>query len=635
MMKQYMSLVVLEYYTFNELTQKLSTSSKRKYVSDAHVVTYLFADGLDIELKFEDIGIEFKVQIRLVQGELTIRIPNDSIVEDVNKIVSLDLFPHFGSTISDEVKGYTLIPDGPGALYRFKDNAAKEPVQFSARYYGADQGIRPDGESVSQSNLSMPIFGMVHGINQQGFLGIIESGDTSAQYTLIPSGANGVNYNSSYVHFILRESYVFPTNNKGDGITTVSEDRFVSDMAIRYHFVSGEDANYVGLANTYSDYLKTNGTLTALEEALTRLRLEVLQSDSEPGIIGMKNVTMSTVSSTEKMINQLIDQAVKLEVVLRGWNQGGMSGQSPYKTSFSKDVGSNRAFETLIATLNENNIPISLYVDYVNAYQTSSRPSSSFDLARGIYLKQIVRTNINLLYPEEYFLDPLSTLALMKKDVDFFSDLAVSLTHDGIGNLLFSTYADGKWWNREASVALYLEALSYYEPQPMIKPNAYLWRYVSTYYDIPLYASQYSFYDDTIPFLTLVLRGKMKLYSPYMNYFANPLEQFLILLDYGISPSYIVTNAPTTDLRYTQASKFFSTTYSEWEAKIVTSYETISSVLDLVSGAEVESRIVLATGVVSVNYSNGIHIYINYGDQPYDDGTREIAPKGYFVEVTS
>lgn len=635
MKKLYSSFVILEYYPYNTNTERLTTSLKRKYVTDATITTDLVENGINLHLVYDSINISFTVQVRIEEGELTVEIPNNTIYELNNNIVGIDLFPNFGSTISDEIPGYVLIPDGPGALYRFKDNTNLEPVQFSSRYYGLDQGVKLDNSSQTNSNFTMPIFGLIHGINQQGILGVVESGDTSAQFTLVPSGANGVDYNSSYAHFILRESYVYPTNNKGDGITTVPESRFISDMKVRYIFLQDDDANYVGAAKAYRNYLETKEILNFNSTNEIKLRLDILESDSEPGILGMKSVDMTTLDKAKEIVANLNALGIDLEVILRGWNKGGFTGQSPYVAIFDRSIGTKSQYIDWFNELDELGIDISLFVDYVNAYTSSKVSSSDLDLARGIYLRRISYTFENLNYDELYFLDPLATTSIISKDQQFFNELDVDMCFNAIGNLLFSSYSDGEWWSREYSVAQYLYALSFFNQQPMIEPNAYVWGYVSSYYDVPLYASQYSFYDDTIPFLQIVLRSKMDLYSPFANYFANPEEQLLRLIDFGINPSYIITDKETTELKYSDASKFYSTTFSEWQPKMISTYETIAQVLNQVAGYDILSRVVLQTGVVKVTYSNNVSIYINYTDSDYSNDSVLVPLNSYYVEVLS
>lgn len=628
------SLVYLEYFQYIEETARLSTSTKRLNSNDASISYAFLSDGLNIQFDFTVVQISFLMEIRLVGSDILVQIPNQSIQEGTHRIASISLLPQLGSTRGDEIPGYIVIPDGPGALYRFKDSPITEPVQFSSRFYGNDLGIKLESTSNSQTNLSLPIFGMVHGVEQQGFLGIIESGDAMAQYTLIPSGANGLDYNSNYIQFIMRETFVFPTNNKGDGITTVPNERFLSNMSIRYRFVRSEQATYLGLAKSYQQYLQEKEVLRPIMSPDFRVRLEILLSDSEPGMFGMTPFTMTTVDQAKDLILELYNQQVFPHIVLRGWNPGGMSGQTPYATRFNPGVGSKQEFLDFSNEMRQLGLTTALYADYVRAYSSIRRSKQQIEYARGIYRRPLVFSNPSLLYPEAFYLDPISTMNLILTDQSFFSDAGYSVAHDRIGYSLFSTYYEGQWWNREASIAAYQTALQGNIPSNhSYQPNAYLWSFLDSYYDVPLFASQFQFYDDTIPFLPYVLRNTMNLYSPLMNFFANPSEQILRMIDYGLWPSYLVTHQPTTRLRYSQANQFYTTSFSHWSPKIQTSFRILEDLHRQIGDQAIESRHVPQIGVVVIAYANGSRLYINYTDSLVEVSGIQVSAKAFHLEV--
>jgi hypothetical protein len=167
----------------------------------------------------------------------------------------------------------------------------------------------------------------------------------------------------------------------------------------------------------------------------------------------------------------------------------------------------------------------------------------------------------------------------------------------------------------------------------MIAPNAYLWAMTDAYFDVPLYASQFQFYDDTIPFLPLVLTGSIDLYSPFVNFFANPLEQWLRLVDYGIKPSYLLTVQPTTLLRHSAANHYYSTAYAEWLPQIRLFEEIMGPAYEATQGAARTTRTVVSPGLVRNVYDNGTILYINYGDvdQASPDGI--VSAKSIRIEV--
>jgi hypothetical protein len=142
---------------------------------------------------------------------------------------------------------------------------------------------------------------------------------------------------------------------------------------------------------------------------------------------------------------------------------------------------------------------------------------------------------------------------------------------------------------------------------------------------MPITNAQYDYYTDLVPILPLILKGSISYYTPYLNFNAMGEDRLLMMVDFGINPSYILTEEDTYEMRYTNASVFYTTTRSDYEEEILETYGYLDDALNHVLGASIEDREVLQTGFVKVTYSNGVIIYVNYN---YEDVTLE----GHTVE---
>lgn len=92
-----------------------------------------------------------------------------------------------------------LIPDGSGALMRYQ-----EPMQvlrpYSARVYGLDQAIdnlselndlevnRPKEFLTESNTVTMPVFGLTHGVRKQALFGRVKAGAAYAYIEATPAG---------------------------------------------------------------------------------------------------------------------------------------------------------------------------------------------------------------------------------------------------------------------------------------------------------------------------------------------------------------------------------------------------------------------------------------------------------------
>ncbi|MCF7932960.1 MAG: hypothetical protein K9K93_07315, partial [Acholeplasmataceae bacterium] len=157
------------------------------------------------------------------------------------------------------------------------------------------------------------------------------------------------------------------------------------------------------------------------------------------------------------------------------------------------------------------------------------------------------------------------------------------------------------------------------------RPNDYLFRATSVYLDTPLMSNGYTFMTDSVPFLQLVLKGSVELYSPSMNSVADLSLAILKMIEYGVSPSFVVTAAEGHLLRYTNYESLQSTEYALWRDIILDVYHEVSSVLDEVSSARMERHEVVMPGVVRIIYDNGVIIYVNHTDQDVTYGTVTVA----------
>lgn len=630
---QLLSPILIDVYRYQKKTNSLANSPRRYSIADSLVKQEIVDNGVNLYLDFKEIEIKLMIEVRLTIDSLTVKIPNDSIIEKENKLATISLLPNFGSTYDNDVPGYMLIPDGPGALYRFKSSSeARNPVQYSARYFETDRGIKQQSENNPLTQLSLPIFGMIQGVSQHGYLGIVEEGALNSMFNMTPSGANGMKYNSTGASIIYRESYVYPVNLKGDGITMIQNERYDEDFKIAYYFTTPEDSTYIGLAKLYQSYLINQGYLKEKSSNKTKLRLEILQGDSQKGLFGIKPIVMTNLRSTSDIIENLLASDVELNVILKGWNKGGYSGHSPYPIEFESKIGKKSEYKKFIDNMNNLGISVSFYTNYVETYSTSKTVNGRTDYAKGIYRRQIMNETDDFIYNKIYYVTPVKTSALLQEDSKKFADYGIThLAMDGISNKLFSTYDNG-YLSRYQSYLNYQEGLNTVtQSMGFYQPNAYNFKYMDSYYDMPLYHSQLTFYDDTIPFLPIVLNGFVDYYSPMMNFFSDGHLQRLMMLDYGIYPSYLVTNEDSNFLKFSKARNYFSTKYTTWSSSIIEDFKYLQKPLDLVANANISDRIVLQEGIVQVFYSNGISFIINYTLSPYQTTHYRVEPLSYFI----
>ncbi|TVP95374.1 MAG: hypothetical protein EA374_04080, partial [Acholeplasmatales bacterium] len=94
-------------------------------------------------------------------------------------------------------------------------------------------------------------------------------------------------------------------------------------------------------------------------------------------------------------------------------------------------------------------------------------------------------------------------------------------------------------------------------------------------------------------------------------------------IDFGIYPSYILTENRSSLLRGTDVEALYATQFAMWEEQIIEEYTFINAALSAVRGAAIIDRMVPGLGLSLVTYDNGMQLLINYtSETQWIDGVR-------------
>ncbi len=228
-------------------------------------------------------------------GSLVVRVPANAITYDevsflVNSITTLRYFGA-GDLKND---GYVFVPDGSGSIVEHGDfyNAERENnVAISLSVYANDFTYgNPDSIGAHYEAVTMPVYGIVSTEKANatvaaltgkdkittGFFAILEDGASLSK--ICASFETSKKLSSAYSQYAPYPSDKFYTNGSaalgGASYTMVSSSKYTGAYVTRYVMLTDPalqaidltsyPTTYVGMATYYRDYLKANGTLTAL-----------------------------------------------------------------------------------------------------------------------------------------------------------------------------------------------------------------------------------------------------------------------------------------------------------------------------------------------------------------------------------
>ena len=607
------------------------------------ITTWYTDNGIYAQISFKDqYQFELGVEVSLIGDELIVRVPEESIKENKEGtyISTVSLFPFLGYTYLDEQEGYMLVPDGNGALIYLDNKEGRYSTGFSGLIYGIDDGMTNRAavstlwgryETVTESNnVLAPIFGMAHLDDGLAYLGVVESGDERCSVEVVPNGVM-VNYNRCFARFLLRDVFVQPLNQSNSGtVPAVEQDRLHSDLQVRYCLLSGDDADYSGMANTYRQYLLDTGRIQKRDLSYNT-RVDFLGTEREEFLMGTTAVTMTTADQAGDILDELRGLGVQNVLsVYRGWQKGGLYDVPVTSYNADSHIGGDGALKRFIRNEAEQGNRIYLYNDAlsVNA-KTNATTYNVMKMVNKRTFKNEVRAPV---YDTFYYLMPgRSSGNLTRFAEDINKDGIPNLALAGITEVLFSYSSRGSYYSRTDTMDIYMDAVSEADNSVsllMETPNAYLWKYSDAFLDMPLSSSDYLYLDREIPFLSMVLKGVVPTYSEYVNFEANKTENFLRMVESGMYPSFYVTAEDSSKLIYTNSRNLYSLEYTSYRDTIAEYDAALRALAEKVGQSCITDHEILDNGLVKVTYDNGVRIYVNYTES-------ELSADGLTVDALS
>lgn len=587
--------------------EKDAVKSVRTQESSITLTKKVEGNKVIFDIKESKSKIEFSYSIEIKNNKFTLLFDYNSIKEDTCRIISLTFFPYLGSAYMQEMPGYALLPSGSGALIRFDQEPTISSVYTSA-FYGEDANLTINNEG---DLLSLPIYGFVHGINQNALLVNIKSGSTFSKLNYSPSSIDK-NFHMVYPTFYLRETYqlTFSSNS----VLIIPENYYHHNIEIEYTILSNDQANYVGLAQDYQSTLVNEGILKKEEKDDDNISIdmEVFGRDYETGLILKKYYNMTKTKDILSFDEYLTSNNVSnIFYSLRAFNKKGYSNQSVSNYKFDKKLGNLKDLENLEAYF---------YYNPVESYNSSKKYPSKV-LVNLYNEKNYIKVGVDKY---KFYANVRSIEKYTNKALDYYDNIAL----DGIGYRLYGDHNNNLSKTDSLNVLTSILGDNKYV---IYTPNYYFLKNTSKYLNIPLYCERLRFYTDSVPFLEILLRGYIDCYSPYLNFSSNEKVDVLKCIEYGVYPSYLVTKEESYNLADTLSSNYYATTFDNCKEAIVNNYRYINDALKQVIGCEITNRETLKLGVYKVTYSNSKVIVVNYTDDDYDYLGNTIASLEYGV----
>ncbi len=586
-----------------------------------------------VQLMFNFVDLEFKIPVTYVikDDHLEASVDLKNFDEGTkNQLITLQFLPCMGAANQQE-NGYLFVPDGCGAVAGFNKGIISSG--YSKMVYSGDRAEVAEQNVTQQEDIRFPVFGTV--VEGKGAMfGIITSGDgASTIYARTASTRQNYNVISSRLRYrIYRVGTSLYTNaGTGDRISTVTQAPFgVDSYTLRYYFLSGEDANYSGMANCYRDYLtKEKGLKKSVDKST--LALNVYGSlETTANFLGIKynkKRVLTSFEDAQNIVEELKESGVdNISLLYTGWTNNGVINRKYLKSAAPLSVlGGKKDLDTLLQYLKDNDFEYYLGADFLN-YTTSgggvSRKNDSSIAPNGDLAVQFDYSIVTYEYDPEIkpwvLISPLELKSASSKFIKNFNKRGYdSIFLANIGSMVYSDFSPKDGIYRSTSITLFENFVKDIEVENVAVDggNSYVVPYADRIYNLSISSSKYDLFDYDVPFMQMVLHGYKNYTTPAVVQSVDPKTTYLKSLETGSDLQFLCISDDSYNLRETRLSSMYSSEFSLWKDTAVEYYKAQKQVNNPVFDQTIVKHECLAANVFKTVYSNGTTVYVNYSDQ--------------------
>ena len=626
------SLFIFQYTDFKNQTVLTNSTAE---TSQASIVK--IKDGFCISFDFTNLKISLEMNIWIDGKSLNILIPENSLTEAGSfGLVNVEILPFLGAA-GDQEKGYVFYPDGSGALMYFKDIPHPGASKYAWNIFGSDdpKSLFVGGGSTLQA--SLPVFGAK--IGDSAFLAVVGKGNTYTTINLSQSGyilnANRISADFRYRRLYNAAVNLDDVNNpQGKNVLKLENELLKIDHEVKYLFLSGDDANYSGMANAYREHLISSGGISRKISAgdPVGIGIDLFMGIKEERILFDKYIAMTTFKQAESMIDQIRSAGVEnMQVNLVGWEREGyLTGRSQLPAAGG--LGGSKGLRELAGFTKKLGIPLTLQVNAVEAI----RKYGGFSVRNDIVYDK-TGFAVTDQYQNRFLLNPVKAYNSFTEDyLPELVNYGVSgISFESIGSIVYHDYNSRYAVNREEAVKYWQSFMADSQKKlgfaAVSGGNAYMLGCADRLLDIPDTDSGCFFTDETIPFYQMVVHGILPYSSGPCNLFYDFEKQKLKWVEYGYMPYFMLTYEKPQLLKYTKYNQLFNSDYREWISQVADIYHEFNTRLGGVWGQVIIKHEQIRENLYQVTYDGGTCVYINYSSSLVEVEGRSVKGLDYLV----
>ncbi len=647
------SELIIEYFFRSDENKNVTSQKSNSYVmseSKDGIEVSKVTDGFKVLYRMEEIDMEIPVIYTLNGNELEVSIDLKGFREgSLCYLISLALLPYFGA-VDQNTDGYLFVPDGCGAVSEFNKNMLTVN-KYEKTIYGDDMVSEQDSVLTKEKKISIPVFGLFHD-DSNGLMATVTSGDGSAAICAQTVGP-GINYNavsSKLIYRLFLKSKSFYSTKKSDTIYTVSHTDFgVDKYTVSYTLLSGQDADYNGMAASYRKRLEEDYKLKKQENQL-KLALRAYgcyeEKKSFLGFAYYKKQSLTSFEQTISILNDLKASGCEnIAVQYVGWSgNGAINRVLPQKVTPLSVLGGKKQFNNLIDYTSDNGIELYPNFDLLRLKKSGNGVSLKKNTAKAysgdnikLYHYSLATGEKSKSIPVDYLLNFKFLSKFANKLVSNYSKTDINtISLSTLGSYLYSDLKKSGGTYRSENENLIVQTLKSVKDKgysiSLDEANAYTFPYISRTFEAPAASSGYDFFTYDVPFYQMVLSGYATYTTESMVQSVDYNKMFLKALETGSDPLFETIYEDSNILRETELSELYSSSYRFWENRAKKSYKGIEAFNSAVKGSCILRHERIADDVYCTTYENGAKVYVNYSDSDFGWNDISVPGLGYLIK---
>lgn len=605
--------------------------SKTGALKEGRIVCKALENGIRVEYYFDSPGFMIPVDYILREDSLLATINPADIEESENQVTSVALAPFFCAAENDADNSWMLIPSGSGTLI-YPKTLSQQGTNYSAQVYGEDASIEKWDMPSSEKSVRLPVYGAKTG--ETAVFAVIEQGAESAVIN-VTSGSEALGYSSVYASFVLR-GY---TNNiadlmPGERVKNViyADGMITTPLSVAFYPLSGENADYSGMAALYRGLLEKSDNLGKIEKE-SPLNLNIIGgatvSKSFLGVPYKSLFAATDATEAEKIIKKLIADGYKPTVRLTGFGEEGISTDTlAGGFKISSKLGGKSGVNSLLDYCKANGVNAYVDFDIIKFKSGAAGFSSLFDsaLCASRKIAYIYDFDIAARGRDESTRARLLARDKLIKCGETLLKKTASLNTDGysfntLSNTAYSDYSD------KTSSAAYSKAGMAADVQKILSAfagknkkiavsdaNIYAAAHADIITETPTSSAAEDIFDADIPFYQMVFKGRVQITSESVNLAADPEKRILKSVEGGCGLTYTVIADYDKSLLDIRTKDFYNSLFDDVYPVIKKNAEKLSNYYEKISGAEITKHTVINENLRCTQFDNGITVYVNFGD---------------------